>query len=153
MLQWIAKLECPNPDCIFGKHIELPYSSHQQIAGNQPDWPKGDWQAFVVCRACGSGRIYSKSNVRWGLAPLAALDIWVSTAFLQIELKCAREDCETPVRVHMLYDRNWQRNPNDLERKLALPIGDPRCVRGHKALEPIRIQNVWLIGDFGEAKL
>lgn len=155
-VMWVASLKCSNPNCgIGGRYIPLPYSILQQITGSQPDWPRDDWQAFVMCRDCGSGRIYSKANrdVHWGFSQQFSPDIWVHTSFLQIELKCAQESCETPVRVHMLFDKNWRPQRKTLERKLSPLIGAPECPNKHQAQQPLRFRAIRALADFGEATL
>jgi len=149
MLEWIPKLECPNPSCIAGKHLQLPYSNLQQISGNQPDWPKDDWQAFVVCHHCGSGRVYSKTDVRWGLSPSFAPDIWESMSFRQVEVKCDHADCKFPIRIHMQAEKPWREQTSRL--KLHPVVGNPGCAAGHSVRFPLVYLNSRDLPDFGEA--
>jgi hypothetical protein len=150
MFDWKAAIECPNQSCIPGKHIPLPYSTPLRIAGNQPDSPKDGWQAFVVCHWCGTGRIYSRQDVRWGQSQDFG-ELWGQTSFRYIGLKCDHKDCELPIRVHMLADKPWREKTSLL--RLTSVIGAPRCRAGHSPKSPPQIVETHDVLDFGESTL
>jgi len=151
MIEWVAKLECPNPSCIAGKHLALPYPNQQRTGNSQPNWPIDAWQAFVACPHCGQGRLYSKSDVRWGMSQTFLPGIWESTSFRQVEVKCDRADCELPIRIHIQAEKPWR---NDISRSLLhAVIGDPRCSSGHSVAMPVQYLGSRDLSDFGDATL
>lgn len=99
LLDWVPTVHCKNPTCILPP-IFLPYPNLPVTALHQPDWPKGDWKAFVVCLICGRGYEYLAPHVVWGNPGSTTWTLDSTTAVYCIEFPCDLKSCGIPVKVY-----------------------------------------------------
>ena len=144
---WYPTVNCktPDPDCVFGKPIFLPYPNPPEISEGQPDWPKADWKAFLVCQWCEQGYDYHQDDIDWGAAPLA--DLWVQNHMFCAELKCDQGNCGLPIKLHIFASRS--KTPKDVARILLAGSQNARCEAGHKPApvlpDVLTLKNVALV--------
>ena len=98
-LKWVPTVHCNNTSCPLPP-IFLPYPNLPIKAPHPPNWPKGDWRAFVVCPICGFGYEYSKPNVTWGDPGLTMWTLDSTTVVYCIGFPCAQPGCKSRVKVY-----------------------------------------------------
>ena len=124
---WCPTVNCKNPNCVLGTPTFLPYPNPPRTDEGQPDWPKADWKAFVVCRWCEHGYEYTKRDVQWGSSPSPGLP--PHNAFLRVLLQCGHKNCDSLVIVHVRIDVST--TPQDRDRRIAKGCSNARCKEGH----------------------
>jgi hypothetical protein len=135
MMGWIAKLDCNNPSCILRGPIFLPYPKHLGASVDQPNWPKDGWSTFAMCQLCGHAYMYTKADVRWGIADDSGL--WQQNMPLRLSLLCDRVDCESQIEAYAFWSVPAMQA--DIQRKIVYGSGAPTCKNQHALRQPISI--------------
>jgi len=135
---WQPIVRCKTPDCTFGKPTFLPYPNLPKITEGLPEWPTDDWKPFLICKHCGHGYSYSKTDVEWG-SNSNKNGLPENNSVLYIGLECAEKSCESPVEVYLGFDvAKTEKHRDKLLESGALSAV---CVKGHSPAEPLAV--VW----------
>lgn len=116
--------------------IFLPYPNPPALPQDQPQWPKDNWKATVVCNCCGLGSEYTAPDVEWYSSPIPALSPLV--LFFEVEIKCADSNCEVPVLLYINFDTSAK--TEDMDAKVRNGSRKATCRAGHGALLPLEIR-------------
>lgn len=140
---WMPFLRCKTPNCFQGNPIFLPYLNPPEGSLNQPEWPPNPWKPFLICKHCGRGYEYRAQDVDWHTSPTQTLppDIFV----LYIELKCAQEDCEFPVKLYLYSDSAM--TTADRDSKLKSGSTRAKCQEGYVYHAPLEIAQVKIASE------
>jgi len=148
-LYWYPVIKCkfcpediPLPHDLLEEH---PWYSEEDT--DQPDWPSGGWKAIFACISCGHVYEYSAEAVQWDCVPKSARAKYHSDAIcFCAEFRCARKDCRTPIKLHVVTGRSDELG---IMRLLRHPffVGDLPC--GHPILPlPEREYQIYRVMDF-----
>lgn len=100
-------LSCRN----CGERIALPHPSPEGKPTSQTEWPPDSWKRNFLCRQCGHVSVYSAQAVHWEPFLVQAQSPQPKSPDIAcFEIRCAKEGCAAPLRVHVVGD-DWQQNP------------------------------------------
>jgi hypothetical protein len=121
-----------------GHSIRLPYPNPPEISEDLPDWPKADWIAYVACPDCGQSCEYNARDVHWEIFPTP--DLGPLGSFCCAELRCAQEDCEFRIRLHLFVERS---TPQDEVRdRVFVAKRNAKCQAGHDPAGIVSLRRV-----------
>jgi hypothetical protein len=135
---WQPIVRCKTANCLHGKPTFLPFPDLPEVTNTRPDWPPDDWRPFLICKHCGKGYSYSKTDVEWGNSSNKN-GLPDNNSVLYIGLKCAEEDCDSPVTVYVGFD--IAKDLKDRNRLLDSGSIDALCKKGHPPAEPLNV--IW----------
>lgn len=133
---WQPLVQCKNPECFSGKPTFLPFPSLPAMSEAQPEWPSDDWMPFLICRHCGVGYYYSRSDVEWSGANNKH-GLRENQSIQLVELPCAGKGCGLLVKVHLSFDDTM--NEKDRNRILETGSKGASCEAGHPPAKPLRV--------------
>lgn len=143
---WLAVVKCKTRKYPFCGPIFLPYPNLPEIPAHPPNWPTGDWKAFVACHVCGGIALFEKQEIEWGKVDLQSETVQrTQNPFHRVFLKCDQYNCDSRIEVLTMWPRGETKEI--LERRLSVGTQAPTCSYGHNPALPVVVASTQMIGN------